>query len=154
MEKIKIIVDGSNIAFSSRNEKKQPKIQNLKIMINYLDNLAQIYPIEFKIIVDASLRYRIDLKNELEDLEKIGKIIQSPCKHTADEFILEYARRYPEETVIISNDRFSEYNTKRITCCNFLIIFDEIIIKPTLKELLEIKYKEEYIVGKLNVCKV
>ncbi|MFW9873262.1 MAG: hypothetical protein ACFFG0_09185 [Candidatus Thorarchaeota archaeon] len=137
MMKRKIIVDGSNIAFASRNHKKQPKFKNLDIIINFLENIAKDFPIDFKIIVDASLRYQIDSKKELEQLEKIGKIIQSPCKHTADEFIIEYAHRYPEETIIISNDRFSEYKTENLTIFNFLIVFEEIIIKPTLREYLE-----------------
>ena len=151
MKKIKIIIDGSNIAFSIRNSKKKPKIKNLEILINFLENIANDYPIEFKIIVDASLRYQIDSKTKLEELERIGKILQTPCKHTADEFIIEYAQRYPEETIIISNDRFSEYNTTNLTLCNFVIMFDEIITKPSLKQQFEMHNLEA---RQENVCKV
>lgn len=151
MKKIKIIIDGSNIAFAIRNSKKKPKIKNLEIVINFLENIAKDYPIEFKIIVDASLRYQIDSKAKLEELERIGKIMQTPCKHTADEFMIEYAQRHPEETIIISNDRFSEYNTTNLSLCNFVIMFDEVITNPSLKQQFEIHNLDA---RQENVCKV
>ena len=154
MKKTKIIIDGSNIAFASRNHERKPKFQNLVIIINFLENIANNFPIEFKIIVDASLRHQIDSKNKLEQLERIGKITQTPCNHTADEFIIEYAQRYPEETIIVSNDRFSEYNTENLSLCNFVIMFDEVIIKPSLKQQFEVHNKDLNKGRVENVCKV
>ena len=153
MRKTKIIIDGSNIAFASRNSKKKPKFQNLKIIIDFLENITKEFPVEFKIIVDASLRHQIDSKRNLEELERVGKIIQTPCNHTADEFIIAYAQRHPEETIIISNDRFSEYNTKNLFLCNFVILFNEIIISPNLRQqfILNNKIIERSLI---NVCKV
>lgn len=154
MKSIKIIVDGSNIAFACRNESKQPKVENLYIIIHHLENLAQLYPIEFIIVVDASLRYRIDSQNSLEKLERTGKVIQAPCHYTADDFIIQFAQQFPEETIIISNDRFSEYNTESLTCCKFVIMFDKIIIKPSLKEAYETKIEDNHQERILNVCQV
>ena len=153
MRKTKIIIDGSNIAFASRNHKKQPKFQNLKIILNFLETITKEFPVEFKIIIDASLRHQIDSKRNLEELEKVGKLIQTPCNHTADEFIIAYAQRHPEETIIISNDRFSEYNTKNLFLCNFVILFNEIIITPNLRQqfILNNKITERSLI---NVCKV
>ena len=153
MRKTKIIIDGSNIAFATRNHKKQPRFQNLKIIIEFLENITKEFPVEFKIIVDASLRHQIDSKRNLEELERVGKIIQTPCNHTADEFIIAYAQRHPGETIIISNDRFSEYNTKNLFLCNFVIMFNEIIISPNLRQqfTLNNKITER---SQINVCKV
>ena len=153
MSKTKIIIDGSNIAFASRNHKKQPKFQNLRIIINFLENITKEFPVEFRIIIDASLRHQIDSKRNLEELEKVGKIIQTPCNHTADEFIIAYAQKHPEETIIISNDRFSEYNTKNLFLCNFVIMFDEIIISPNLKQQFSLTNKITS-GSQINVCKV
>ena len=153
MRKTKIIIDGSNIAFASRNSKKKPKFQNLKIIIDFLENITKEFPVEFKIIVDASLRHQIDSKRNLEELERVGKIVQTPCNHTADEFIIAYAQRHPEETIIISNDRFSEYNTDNLFLCNFVIIFDEIIISPNLKQQFSLNNKISER-SQINVCKV
>lgn len=153
MSKSKIIIDGSNIAFASRNQKKQPKFQNLKIIIDFLEGISKEFPIEFKIIVDASLRHQIDSKRNLEELERVGLIIQTPCNHTADEFIIAYAQRHPEETIIISNDKFSEYNTNNLFLCNFVIMFEEIIISPNLRQQFSqnIDIAE---MSQINVCKV
>jgi len=154
MKKIKIIIDGSNVAFAIRDAKKKPKVHNLELIIDFLIKLSENFPIEFSIIIDASLRHRIDLKSKLEELERVGKVIQTPCNHTADEFIIEYARRHPEETIIISNDRFPEFNTENLSQCNFMIVFDEIIIKPSLKHIFELKSNQITQARQINVCKI
>jgi len=153
MRKTKIIIDGSNIAFATRNHKKQPRFQNLKIIIEFLENITKEFPVEFKIIVDASLRHQIDSKRNLEELERVGKIIQTPSNHTADEFIIAYAQKHPEETIIISNDRFREYNTDNLFLCNFVIMFDDIIISPNLRQ--QFSFNNKIIErSQINVCKV
>lgn len=115
------------------------RIKNLEILINYLEKLKEKFPIEYEILTDATLRYRIDLKEKLESHYKTGKIIQCPSGIKADYFIIEYFNRYPEETIIISNDNFSDYEKTNLTICKFVIIFDEIIIKPDLNEILDLK---------------
>lgn len=115
------------------------RIKNLEILINYLEKLKEKFPIEYEILTDATLRYRIDLKEKLESYYKTGKIIQCPSGIKADYFIIEYFNRYPEETIIISNDNFSNYEKTNLTICKFVIIFDEIIIKPDLNEILDLK---------------
>ncbi|MBD3212657.1 MAG: hypothetical protein GF311_08610 [Candidatus Lokiarchaeota archaeon] len=153
MSKIYIIVDGSNVAFSYRNSKKEAKIENINIIIEILKELSNNYNLEFRVIIDASLRHRIDKKEELEELEKIGLIIQTPRNHQADEFIIEFAKRHPENTIIISNDAFGEYDSKGLIICNFLVFFSEIIIRPDPINILGDKaiLKKG---RKTNVCKV
>jgi len=115
------------------------RIKNLEILINYLEKLKEKFPIEYEILTDATLRYRIDLKEKLESYYKTGKIIQCPSGVKADYFIIDYFNRYPEETIIISNDNFSDYEKTNLTICKFVIIFDEIIFKPDLNEILDLK---------------
>ena len=137
MDKIYIIVDGSNIAFFKRTHKKKAKFQNLEIVIKYLSTLKNLSPIEWEIIVDASLRHHIDNKEKLEHAINTGKITQGPSKAESDEFFLEYFKRHPENTLIISNDNFKDYSINNLSPFKFAIIFDEIIIKPDLDVFLK-----------------
>ena len=135
MENIKIIVDGSNVAFFKRNNNKKAKLENLEILISFLEDLSAKIPINYEIITDASLRYRIDNKSELENLYNTGKLLQCPSKIQADEFLLEFFKLHPEETVIISNDNFSEFKNVNPVVCKFMIMLDEMIILPNLMSL-------------------
>ncbi|MHA1294790.1 MAG: NYN domain-containing protein [Promethearchaeota archaeon] len=135
MEKIKIIVDGSNVAFFKRNNNKKAKLKNLEILLSFLEDLSAKLPIQYEIITDASLKYRIDNKSGLENLYKTGKFLQCPSKIQADKFILEFFKLYPEGTVIISNDNFSEFQDINPVVCKFMIILDKLIVLPNLSSL-------------------
>lgn len=138
MEKrIKILIDGSNIAFFHRNERKNAKLSTLECLNIYLENIKKVYSIEYQIITDASLKYRIDDKIKLEENYKCGRIVECPKGVQADNFIIEYANRHPDSTIIISNDCFKEYDTTNLTIIKFGLIFNEIILKPDLLEILD-----------------
>ena len=137
MEKrIEILVDGSNIAFFLRDERKNAKLSTLEFLIFYLENIKKTYGIEYQIITDASLKYRIDDEQKLEEYYKCGKIVECPKGVQADNFIIEYANRHPDSTIIISNDCFKEYDTVNLTIIKFGLIFNEILLKPNLLEIL------------------
>ncbi|MFX0099751.1 MAG: hypothetical protein ACFFCS_09220 [Candidatus Hodarchaeota archaeon] len=136
-----IIVDGSNVAFSKRNDRKKAILGNLEILIRYLAELKKKYPIEYEIITDATLKYRIDEPEKLEEYYKTGVISECPSHVKADEFIVDYMQIYPDRTLVISNDNFSEYNLEKAGCfslCKFIIIFNKIII-PNFKHVFERK---------------
>ena len=82
------------------------------------------------------MRYQIDNLDCLEQAYHTSKFIQCPNKIKADEFILEFFRRHPEQTLIISNDNFSEYEIDNLALFKFTIFFNEVIIKPDLEEAL------------------
>ena len=134
--KIKILVDGSNIAFFVRNEQKKAKLDTLEILINYLKKLSEEYEIGYQLITDASLKYRIDNRNKLEKYYKCGKIIDCPKGVRADDFLIEYAKRYPDTTVIISNDCFRDYDINGLLLIKFGLVFNDVILKPNLTDLL------------------
>jgi len=134
--KIEILVDGSNIAFFLRDERKKAKLSTLKLLILYLEEIKKMYAIEYQIITDASLKYRIDDKHKLEEYYRRGKIVECPKGVKADYFTIEYANRYPDSTIIISNDGFKEYNTSNLIIIKFGLIFNDIVLKPDLREIL------------------
>ncbi len=139
MEKKKneILVDGSNIAFFLRNKSKNAKLSTLEILISYLEFIKKTNCVKYQIITDASLKYRIDDDGKLKEYYKRGKITECPKGVQADDFIIEYANRHPVSTIIISNDCFREYNTSNLTIIKFGLIFNEIILKPDLLEILK-----------------
>lgn len=145
MEGIFIILDGSNIAFYKRTHKKRARFHNLEIVINYLKKLKQSYPIKWEIIVDASLRHRIDNQSDLENAIKTGKIIQCPSKAEADTFILNFYTQHPENTIIISNDNFNDHINTNLRLVKYVIMFDEIILDRDIDRFIDenIKYLEE-----------
>ena len=108
MDKVFIIVDGSNIAFYKRTHNKKAKYNNLEIVKDFLQDLSKNFPICWEIVIDASLRHMIDNKNALERAIKKGLIIQCPDNIEADKFILEFFTRHPENMLIISNDNFKK----------------------------------------------
>ena len=90
MDKIYIVVDGSNVAFHKRTSKKKAKFSNLEIIKKYLERLSDEFPVVWEIIVDATLQYRIDSKESLEESFRKGLISQCPDNIEADKFILAF----------------------------------------------------------------
>ena len=138
MDKVYIIVDGSNIAFYKRTHNKKAKYNNLEIVKDFLKGLSKKFSICWETIIDASLRHRIDDKEALEKAIKKGLITQCPDKIEADKFILEFFSRHPENTLIISNDNFKEYKIDNLVIFKFVIMFDEIIFEPNIEEFLDV----------------
>lgn len=95
-----VIVDGSNVAL---HRSRKGRIRNIKIMIKALERKG----FKVKVIVDASLRYRIDKPSELEELINQGKIIQAPPGTPADYFILKLAEDL--NAIVVSNDMYREW---------------------------------------------
>lgn len=150
MDKMKIIEDGSNIACFQRTKKEKAKFKNLMISRNYLKKLEKLYPIEWVLTVDASLRYDIDNKEALENSIKKGRIIQSPSKTEADAWFQQYYIKHPEHTLIISNDNFKDHSIPSSITFKFNILFDEFYTIPDLEEYLKSRYQKKQEV-KINV---
>ncbi len=101
-----VVVDGSNVAYAEPTQKGQPKVSNL-IAIRRALQRKGLSPV---IIVDASLRHKVDDPEQLQTL--IGDLIvrQAPAGTDADYFILETADR--EKAQIISNDEYASYRKR------------------------------------------
>lgn len=140
MDNILIILDGSNIAHHKQDLDKKARYKNLELLTNYLKLLKKRFPIKWELIVDASLRHNIDKKHKLESLIDKGRIIQCPSKSEADNFIIEFHKRHPENAIIITNDNFDDHDIFNLRLFKFTIIFEEIVIFPNLEEFLENKF--------------
>lgn len=97
-----VIVDGSNVAFH-RVGRGKGKIRNILIVIRSLEKKG----FDVKVVVDASLRYRIDNPNMLDKLVREGRIIQAPPGTPADYFILKLAEDL--NAVVVSNDMYRDW---------------------------------------------
>jgi len=137
MDKVYIIVDGSNIAYYKRTHKKKAKYKNLEIVKEFLQDLSINFPICWEIVIDASLRYMIDDKDALERAIKKGLIIQCPGNIEADIFILDFFSRHPKDTAIISNDNFKKYKIDNLKNFKFVILFEELILEPKIEQFLD-----------------
>lgn len=58
-------------------------------------------------IADASLRYRIEDKDRLQELKKLVNFIEAPAENQADIFILQLVKK--EHCLLISNDVFRDW---------------------------------------------
>jgi hypothetical protein len=101
-----IYVDGSNVAFSSmeRHDNVKPHYVNI---ISLADRLREMRYKEIIVIADASLRNRVMDAHQLDVLKKRVKYLEAPAKTTADEFLIENAKK--SKCYIISNDTFKDW---------------------------------------------
>lgn len=114
------LVDGMNIAMLRKKDQKGRFIDILKVYYMLKEEYESV-----EIYVDASIRYRIDHKNNLEKLINDKTIFLCPAGITADELIWERSVSLisrGHEIAIITNDMFPairyspEYNKlKNIT---------------------------------------
>jgi hypothetical protein len=102
--KIDVIIDGTNVAFDNVPKGESPRCENLELALNYYtkQNLT------VRVIVDASLRHKIDEKHILENALDSMIVAQSPAGVQADEYILKLALLHPESK-IVSNDTFDNW---------------------------------------------
>ncbi|MHA1131022.1 MAG: NYN domain-containing protein [Candidatus Helarchaeota archaeon] len=147
MGRLRILVDGSNIAFTTYKIVKQKKVAqfaNIQLIINYLSELEKKNPeirISFFILCDSTLRNKIDSPDKLEGFIRSGEVIQSPARTQTDDFLINYLIRNRLNTYIISNDTFQQYpkqlkkdkNSWRVP----FMIFDNQILIPKLENIIE-----------------
>lgn len=102
-----LVIDGANIAFEVKTRDNKARISNL---ITLKQTLEDNNIINFKVICDRSLHYRIDDPQIYDDLIKAdNRFIESPGGSQADSFILQYA--YKVNGWILSNDNFRDYSS-------------------------------------------
>lgn len=100
-----VIIDGSNVAFNSISKKEaKAKIENVILVVNELKKRGFT---AITVIADASLRYRIEDKDRLQELKKLVNFIEAPAENQADIFILQLVKK--EHCLLISNDVFRDW---------------------------------------------
>ena len=120
-----VLVDGSNVAFSTEGETAQ-----LKNILAVRDRLVAegFEPI---VVVDAALRHKIDDEAGYERLVDTGVIKQAPAGTDADYFILSFAEEL--DASVVSNDRFrdriKQYPALRKRLIKYMIVQGEAVFE-------------------------
>jgi hypothetical protein len=103
-ENNKVVVDGSNIAWEELSDSGKPKIENV---IMAIETLEQYGFKDITVVADAALRYQIEDPHNLDERVKEGIIKVLPAKVDGDSFILRLSRS--SGALILTNDLFKEY---------------------------------------------
>jgi Zc3h12a-like ribonuclease protein len=105
----KVYIDASNVAFNSNHRDKgaKPQLSNIKLIADEL--IARQFR-DISVIADASLRHQVADSNMMEALKQMTNYLEAPSRSTADEFLLQFARK--EKCMIISNDTFKDWKVK------------------------------------------
>ncbi|MHB0950104.1 MAG: NYN domain-containing protein [Gemmatimonadaceae bacterium] len=121
----RVLVDGSNVAFSGEGER--PLLANILAVRDKLveDGMEPI------VVVDAALRHQIDDSGGFERLVDDGLIRQAPAGTDADYFILSFAEEL--DASIVSNDRFRDridrYPELRKRLIKYMIVEGEVVLE-------------------------
>ncbi len=130
-----LIVDASNVAFGSTGAIRNPTLATLAEVLAMLpaSNL------EIRAIADASLRHKIDRREDYERLVQTGEVLQAPAGRSADQFIAQLARRRKakgQKVYILTNDLLRQWSDLEQLRVTFLKIGEgEIIFDPPLETL-------------------
>lgn len=124
-EKDVVVVDGSNVAFAV--EGRGARLANIVAVCDKL--AAEGYrPL---VLVDASLRHRIDDSDGYEALVDQGRIRQAPAGTDADYFILSFARELGAR--VVSNDRFRSqgeaFPEVTDSVIRYMVVDDEVVLE-------------------------
>jgi len=108
LQKRKVVIDGSNVAYSTKKGvEKKPMIAN---MILVVEALIKKGIQEITIIADSSLKHRLIDKDDLPKLEALCTYLEAPAEKSADVFIIQMVKR--EHCLLLSNDTFREWKVQ------------------------------------------
>ena len=135
-----ILVDASNVAHGKTSVASIPTLENLRRVLDRL----RLYPARVVALADASLRHKIDRRDELEGLFKSGELEQVPAGTSADDFLWQLWESYTAQGIrsyIVTNDQFpieyakaeSRLENPRIA---FLLVGGELMFQPPIEALL------------------
>ncbi len=100
-----VVLDGSNVAHNSHgNTYSVPKVENLQRMIAELTKRGFN---DIHVIVDASLKHKIDDLDALNAFADSVSYFESPPATSADLFVINHVKRH--NCLLISNDHFREW---------------------------------------------
>lgn len=120
-----VIVDGSNVAFSTEGD--QPRLANILAVRDKLREEG----LEPVIVADAALRHSIDDRKAYEQLVDDGVVRQAPAGTDADYFILSFAREF--DARIVSNDRFrdrmKEFREAQDRIIRYMIVDGQVVFE-------------------------
>ncbi|RYY66678.1 MAG: hypothetical protein EOO12_03505 [Chitinophagaceae bacterium] len=129
----RVLIDGSNAAYSSgSNRSAKPHARNL---VRLLDELRNLGFTDILVIVDASLRHRLQDPELLPEVEARAQYVESPAETPADVFLIEYVKK--ERCLLVSNDTFREWKLQDPWIAQYIdfyrltfLITDEAVLLP------------------------
>jgi len=138
-KEIVILVDASNVAHGKTSFVTQPRIENLKRLLDRLRG----YPVRLVALADASLRHRIDQPSELESMMTSGLLEQVPAGTAADDFLWQLWKSYTAQgsrAYIVTNDKFPSANATAESRTEnpriaFMFVGTELIFQPPIETL-------------------
>ncbi len=104
-----VVIDGSNVAFNNAGNTNNAKarIENVILVVEELKKRGFT---QITVIVDASLRYRLEDKDRLPELKEMVDYLEAPAEAPADIFILQVVKH--EHCLLVSNDIFREWKVQ------------------------------------------
>jgi len=139
ISKVKAYIDASNVTRHSNDEfRNNAKFSNLKLVVDELKSKGFSNIVA---IADASLRHHTSDYSVLNQIKKEIEYHEVPSHTSADEFLIENARR--EKCLIISNDTFNDWKIKDKWIANNIdfmripfLIAEGKVTMPALKAIL------------------
>ncbi|MGB7123390.1 MAG: hypothetical protein WBE40_00820 [Thermoplasmata archaeon] len=130
-----VIVDASNVAFGGSHGGRKARLDLLLEVVSQIPGAG----CEIKVVADASLRHRIDKREEYEGFVRDGFFLQAPAGRSADQFIALLAKKRQgegQEVRVLTNDLFRQHPNLEPMRITFLEISDgEVVFDPPLGTL-------------------
>ncbi|RYF87123.1 MAG: hypothetical protein EON98_01545 [Chitinophagaceae bacterium] len=128
-----VLIDGSNVAHNSNGQgKSKAYVGNITRLTEELKRLGFH---QITIIADASLKYRLEDKEQLSALQKEVTYIEAPAETSADVFMIEWVKK--ERCLLVSNDTFRDWKLKDVWVAKYIdfyrlsfIMKDKTVIIP------------------------
>lgn len=134
-----VLVDASNVAYGSTSPGATPSLKSLLKVLNDIRKPGR----QVIALADASLRHKIDRKEEFEGLLADGVVTQVPAGTSADDFLWQLWKSHRAKgtrAVIVTNDRFPidrarEDGITENPRIAVLPLGDEVIFQPAIEEV-------------------
>jgi hypothetical protein len=147
-----VIVDASNVAFGNSGGVRRPTLAALNLVLEKIPGKDY----EVRVLADASLRHRIDRREEYEALVRSGVILQTPAGRSADQFMAHLARKRRSEgqkVLILTNDLLRQNPDLEPLRATFLVVEEgEVIFDPPLEPVFSAPGEESTIPSRGDVA--
>ena len=100
----KVIIDGSNVAHNNQGADKKPRAENIITLATFLRKKGFE---DISVFADASLRHKLEDKENLERLKNMCSYQEVPAETVADIFIIQYVKS--KHCLVVSNDTFRDW---------------------------------------------
>jgi hypothetical protein len=130
-----VVVDASNVAFGCSHGGRKARLDFLLNVVSQIPKAG----CELKVVADASLRHRIDKREDYEAFVREGFFLQAPAGRSADQFIVLLVNKRQAEgqqVRVLTNDLLRQHPNLEPQRITFLEISEgEVVFDPPLQTL-------------------